>query len=111
MVWAIDNGYTEKNTIDRKKHDLGYNPENCRFVDYCVQSANRRITDKNKSGFIGVSFDGNRWAANIQLQGKQNRLGRFKNKVDAAIARDRFVVENSLPHTMNFTIDELNSFL
>jgi hypothetical protein len=36
-------------------------------------------------------------------------LGRFKDKVEAAIVRDSFVVNNKLPHTLNFTIEEIKA--
>jgi len=108
MVWALSNGYTEKSTIDRIQGEIGYNPGNCRFVDYCVQSANRMITDKNTSGYIGVSpIDGNRWLAQVQWRGKTNRLGRFKDKEYAAFIRDSYIIDHDLPHKLNHTIDEL----
>jgi len=111
MIWAELNGYDEKATIDRIDGSKGYFPENCRFVDYSVQAANRKMTDKNKSGFIGVSWDRGKWVARVQWHRKQHGMGRFSDKVAAAIARDRFIVKNNLPHTLNFTVGELNSYL
>lgn len=39
--WAINNGYSEKLTIDRIDNDKDYMPENCRWVDIKTQCNNR----------------------------------------------------------------------
>lgn len=40
--WSIDNGYTDKLTIDRINTDGNYEPSNCRWVDMKTQNNNRR---------------------------------------------------------------------
>lgn len=45
--WAYENGYDENApklacTIDRINNDLGYSPENCRWVDIATQNRNKR---------------------------------------------------------------------
>lgn len=40
--WAMTHGYSEELTLDRQDNDLGYTPENCRWVDLCTQQNNTR---------------------------------------------------------------------
>jgi len=40
--WSLENGYTEKLTIDRTDNDKGYFPSNCRWVTRKVQANNTR---------------------------------------------------------------------
>lgn len=49
--WAIENGYKEGLTIDRKNVNGNYNPFNCRWVDNKTQQRNRR--DRQKVLFKG----------------------------------------------------------
>lgn len=65
--WTLNNGYRDDLTIDRIDNNLGYYPENCRWVDNLTQqnnrSNNRRITyrvethsAKEWSRILGVSY-------------------------------------------------------
>ena len=103
MKWAIANGYSDKLTIDRKDNNKGYFPSNCRFVDYSHQNANRRITNKNKTGYIGVSVhsQSGRYRATVQWQGKQILCDYFSDPLSAAKRRDEFITSNNLPHILN----------
>ena len=49
--WSIENGYDDKLTIDRRKNDLGYSPENCRWITRKEQCNNKRTN-------IILSLDG-----------------------------------------------------
>lgn len=42
ITWSRANGYTSGLTIDRIDNDLGYAPDNCRWVTWKVQNGNRR---------------------------------------------------------------------
>ena len=101
--WALANGYSDNLCIDRIDNNQGYHPENCRFVDYSTQNANKGITDKNKSGYIGVSEHGDRFRAKVYWLKKSISLGCFDCPVEAAKVRDSYIIENELPHTLNFT--------
>ena len=39
--WALENGYSDSLTIDRKDTNGNYTPGNCRFVDYVIQANNK----------------------------------------------------------------------
>ena len=45
--WALANGYQPGLILDRRDNDLGYNPENCRWVTAPVSGRNRRSTKLN----------------------------------------------------------------
>lgn len=49
--WAINNGYQENLSIDRRNVNGNYSPENCRWVDMKTQQRNRR--DRKKFLFNG----------------------------------------------------------
>jgi len=57
MTWALSSGYRNELTIDRINNDLGYFPENCRWITKSLNSKNKSHNDmtwiyKNGSGFI-----------------------------------------------------------
>ena len=104
IAWCdVTHPKLEGYTLDRINNDKGYSPENCTWSDKTTQILNRRIMKNNKSGFVGVSFGPlkNRWVANIGVNGKQIRIGSFKDKMDAVQARDNYITQNKLPHKLN----------
>ena len=42
IFWAIAHGYGQDKSIDRINNDMGYSPENCRWVDWATQCNNKR---------------------------------------------------------------------
>ena len=96
--------YQEGLTIDRIDNNKGYSKENCRFVTRNIQSRNTIvIRSNNTSGYRGVSYYKSRdkWTAKITVNNKLIHLGYFKTALDAAIAYDRYVLENNFEHTLN----------
>ena len=103
-IWANRNGYSDKLTIDRIDNDGDYRPDNCRFITRCAQSRNtRKVMSTNKSGYRGVSWNKGqgKWRASICVDNKRIHLGSFSSSLDAKIARDLYVIENKLGHTLN----------
>lgn len=50
-IWAINNGYNDDLTLERKDNDKGYNPDNCIWIPLKYQARNTRNT-------VRVEFNG-----------------------------------------------------
>lgn len=100
--WAMSNGYDDKLCIDRIENDKGYSPDNCRFVNYSIQNANKGITNKNSTGFIGVSQRHGLFRSYVDWNKKRFNLGVYDTAIEAAEVRDYYITTNNLPHTLNF---------
>lgn len=48
--WSLSHGYADDLTIDRIDPSANYTPENCRWVDWSTQSANRRVVSRYNVG-------------------------------------------------------------
>lgn len=84
---------SKKHQIDRINNDLGYSPDNCRWVLARENLTNRRRFRTNKSGFKGVSHapymkNGKVWRAAIAHKDKDYVLGYFYTKEEAARVYD-----------------------
>jgi DNA-directed RNA polymerase subunit RPC12/RpoP len=99
--WALENGYEDGLTIDRKEGNKDYSPDNCRWVTQSIQVQNtRNIKSNNTSGYRGVSFNKTKekWQASIGLNNKQIYLGTFNTAEEAAEAYINYVKENNTEH-------------
>lgn len=89
-VWAIANGYSEYLTIERADNEKGYNPSNCIFIPFSLQSRNQRKT-------LRVTMSGNK----ISLRQLAEETGisfytllyRYKNGIiDEAIINNKRII-------------------
>lgn len=63
--WALENGYADNLTIDRKNVDGDYNSENCRWITNKEQQSNRR--NNKKITFNGVTKTISSWADDLNV--------------------------------------------
>lgn len=54
-AWAIANGYEQGLSLDRIDGDLGYTPNNCRWIAIADQSRNVK-SSKSNTGYNGLNF-------------------------------------------------------
>jgi len=105
-AWANANGYKKGLSIDRIDGNGNYTPNNCRWVTTQIQGRNRKKRSNSSSQYTGVSFQSsrNKWIATAMgINGKRLNLGRFTNEVDAAKARDQYIIDNKLTgYNLNF---------
>lgn len=72
--WALNNGYSDDLTIERKDHEQGYSPENCTWIPMSEQAGNTRrsrmFTINGKTQHLA------QWARdyNINYQTLHNRI-------------------------------------
>lgn len=105
--WAHTSGYLEGLTLDRSDNSKGYCPSNCQWTNRTEQQRNRRSQKGSSSKYVGVSFcnRSKQWIASVKINGKSINLGSYSEEIDAAIARDSYIITNKLTSfTMNGVI-------
>lgn len=90
--WAIDNGYQENLTIDRKDNTKGYSPDNCRWVNKHIQACNQRLYKNNTTGIKGICKYGDKWKAQIGVNNKVKSLGTYNTIEEAYNARQKYII-------------------
>jgi len=98
IEWSVANGWKKGLDIDRIDNDGDYNPKNCRFITRKENAKSKRKYLNNKTGYTGVSAHGSRF----QAEACGNYIGIFSNKIDAAVARDSYIINNNLGIRLNF---------
>lgn len=85
----MEDGYSAGLTLDRKNNDLGYGPDNCRWVTWIVQANNRR--DKVKGNglpeCIRISKSG-KHELRVTLNGTHKTIGNYETLEEAVEIRD-----------------------
>lgn len=77
------------NPLDNRRYNI-------RICNHSDNVHNSKIPVTNTSGYKGVIWDKerNRWKAQISLRGKTHKLGRYKNKIDAACAYNMAAIKH-----------------
>lgn len=100
--WAMSAGYANNLSIERRNVNSGYYPDNCYWADNTIQACNKRKRTGKTSQYIGVAPNKFGWQAYVSFKGIRNHLGTFPSEIEAAKARDAFVIAQGLPHKLNF---------
>ncbi|MEP3277053.1 MAG: HNH endonuclease [Stappiaceae bacterium] len=90
IAWFLRTGSWPSCLIDHKNGDgMDNRWVNLRQATYSQNAQNRCISRRNKSGQPGVCLDNEtgKWLAEIGVQGKNKRLGRFQCLSDAVAVR------------------------
>lgn len=99
--WALENGYSDELTIDRREVEGNYEPSNCRWATQLEQNCNMRMLCTNTSGYVGVSrakqWKKEYWRAVISINNKTKTIGYAETKKEALQLRNDFIVKNNLP--------------
>lgn len=96
--WAHSSGYDDTLSIDRINVNGNYEPNNCRWIPVGNQQRNKQAIKNTSSNYVGVSLckQTGKWIAMIKVCGKQKNLGRYPTEIEAAKARDQYIVDHSL---------------
>lgn len=99
--------FSEESKTKRSKKMMENNPMKNRNNLGENSPAFGRKHHSSTSKYYGVSTKLSKgkylyYASQVQYKNKFYRLGQYKSEVDAAKSYDNFIVENNLPHPLNF---------
>lgn len=94
--WAVVSGYDDSLTIERRQVNGNYEPDNCGWIPMEFQHRNKQAIKGSSSQYIGVSKckQTGRWLAKFKIGQAQKNLGRYDTELEAAQARDQYIVDN-----------------
>ena len=104
-MWANNNGYSDNLTIDRINGDLGYEPNNCRWITRKEQSQN--IKSNRMITVDGVTMNVVQWSAflGINKNTLTKRLNEGKTEQDFIKSIDK---THSIYHPLKINIDGID---
>lgn len=83
-------------TLDRIDNNGNYEPGNLRWANMHMQTANRNIQKRSKTGYIGVTLDKGRYRWKLTVNKKRHVRHGFDSAKNAADDRTKFIIENNL---------------
>lgn len=104
--WALKNGYNyiDKLELNRIDNDGDYTPDNCNFATRSENSQNTRLLHvNNTSGYRCVFWHKNakKWMVIIHNNSVIYCKGGFNTAHEAAIAYNKYVIDNNTNHPLN----------
>lgn len=103
--WAMENGYSDELSIDRIDPKKNYCPENCRWTDKYEQNVHLQ-KKVSSSGYRGISKHNNcdSYYGRVKVYGKVIYTGSAPTALEAAVLRDRYIIDNNLSNELNGVI-------
>ncbi len=102
-TWAEQNGYMNDLEIDRIDSLGNYEPINCRWIQHKDNNCNKLAKKNGKSKYIGVNINNTKFIAKVAKDNKVIYQKSFGDELEAAKARDQFILDNKLKYyRLNF---------
>lgn len=87
--WSMKNGYSDNLTIDRIDGNKGYNPQNCRWVDYKTQ--NNNLSRNRLIEYNGQTKTMSEWADYLEIPYARlnSRINSYKMSIEDAFRKEK----------------------